>query len=184
MGRVPDQHTAINERASGFDNPTLVLFAKDATNALLPTKMLSRTAAALAVGIWTLASLFLLVKASKRSRPGDEITLFYLTALVVLILLPRLKPYAFVYALVPLWYLLKDRPIKVKAAVLTASVLLPFVAFQAEDYHGLVRIVAANLQLLSLAGVTAYLLVHHGWTGKDETVSTPSSNASTERLVA
>lgn len=125
LGNIPEpgKFTPMREWAANWTTPALPLVIKDVVKALeWPWLVAFAGYAILALGC---GCLFF----KMWHREFDRWTLFAYGVLFACILLPRFKPYTFVYALLPLYYLLHRQQIGAQAAVLAVAGAIPVLAY-------------------------------------------------------
>lgn len=158
-GLIPDQHAAIRETSAGASNPTLLLLLKDILKSLGAPK----AALALVYGLLSAAVAWQCYRIWRRDP--DPLTIWAFGMLLACLLLPRLKPYSFTYALLPVAYLSMRLSPPRQIALLGVGCLValwhlhnPFDALVSRHFlKGILRC----SQLLTLLAVTGLLLWWH-----------------------
>jgi hypothetical protein len=154
-GGFPGQTSALDEMRANWTNPALPLIIRDAVALLGGPALLAHAL----LGAGAVAAAALLLRLWRRE--SDALTLWSYGVLVVCLLLPRFKSYSFVYALVPLFYLLLRKSPGQQALVMLVGSLLPLLLFllpvDRDPERGLSLLVAVS-QMLSLGAVFALLL--------------------------
>jgi hypothetical protein len=158
-GLIPNQHAAIRETSSDASNPTLLLLLKDILKSLRAPK----AALALVYGLLLAAVAWQCCRIWRRDP--DPLTVWAFGMLLACLLLPRLKPYSFTYALLPVAYLSMRLSPPKQMALLGVGCLValwhlhnPFDALVSRHFlKGILRC----SQLLTLLAVTGLLLWWH-----------------------
>ena len=123
LGLHPNQHAPINE-IWPEGNPVFLLALKVFLADLRVDSPVLISGVA-AVMIFTMITLLL------RLRRGglDDVRLFSLGILFVMLLMPRMKPYSFTYAVLPVFFLIQGRPRTLQVGILLLSVWVPALLF-------------------------------------------------------
>lgn len=154
-GGFPGQVSALDETRANWSNPALPLIIGDAVALLGGPALLGYAL----LGAGAVAAAALLLRLWRRE--SDALTLWSYAVLVVCLLLPRFKPYSFVYPLVPLFYLLHRKSPGQQALVMLVGSLLPLLLFllpmDRDPERGLNFVVAVS-QMLGLGAAFALLL--------------------------
>lgn len=155
-GALPGQIGALDEMRASWTNPALPLILQDGVALLGGPAALAHAL----YGALLLAGVLLLLGLWRREP--DALTVWSYGVLVVCLLLPRFKPYSFVYALVPLFYLLRRKSPGRQALAMLLGTLLPLLAFGAPldrfFENDLMRLLAGVNQMLALCAAFALLL--------------------------
>jgi hypothetical protein len=127
LGRIPGQHSPLYE-PGGMSTPSSLLLCKDlGALAGLPYQVL--------YGLFA-TGLALLLYAKMRGRRFERMELLSLLVLFCLLLMPRLKPYSFAYALLPAYYLLKRSTFLEKTAALLVLSFVPLILYLVHTTSG------------------------------------------------
>jgi hypothetical protein len=158
-GLIPNQHAAIRETSAGASNPTLLLLLKN----ILKSLGASKAALTLVYGLLLAAVAWQCYRIWRRDP--EPLTIWAFGMLLACLLLPRLKPYSFTYALLPVAYFSMRLSPPKQMALLGVGCLValwhlhnPFDALVARHFlKGILRC----SQLLTLLAVTGLLLWWH-----------------------
>ena len=105
-----------------------------------------------------MAAMF--VRLMRRRRDIEDARLLSVLFLVVLALLPRLKPYSYVYATVPTWILFKDRSPLARTVLLACISAAPLLATgEGRISVPILNLLVGNLQFFALAAVALHGLI-------------------------
>lgn len=118
-GKIDNQNSPLNE-IGDFSNPSSLFFFKELFSRLFGLNNLI----SFAFFILFLALVILLFFIIRGQRIGN-LDLFSFGILSILLMLPRLKPYSFTLALLPIYFLTKDFDYKGKFWTITMASLLP-----------------------------------------------------------
>jgi hypothetical protein len=155
-GGLPGQFGALDEMQAGWTNQALPLILTDGVALLGGPAILGA-----ALNVVALLTGAVLLRGLWRRAP-DALTLWSYGVLVMCLWLPRFKPYSFVYALVPLFYLLRGKSPGQQALVMLLSTLLPLMVFQfllgQPVESELLKFLVGVNQMLALCAVFALLL--------------------------
>ncbi|MCP4351394.1 MAG: DUF2029 domain-containing protein [Desulfobacterales bacterium] len=130
MGNIPDQHAPIKE-TGGIGNSSLYFFIqanvmKYAPNVpFLPRCLYLLSVTAISVCFWRFFSA---------NKHISSIEIFSYGLLAVIIFLPRLKPYSFTSAILPVYFLTRKWEYKKKFMVIVIVSLLPGLFFTGSHY--------------------------------------------------
>ncbi|MBD3422681.1 MAG: DUF2029 domain-containing protein [Chitinivibrionales bacterium] len=155
-GSQASQHSAIKEEG-GKHNPSLMNFINDAVSDEKEFDPAALTAyvilAALIIGIY-----FLILQRNAAMDSKAKISLF---ALVLLLILPRLKPYSFGYAFLPVAILMANMKTANKLFIVLISCGFTFVMLVSTSFApGLLKYVVIDyMQLGSLVAAIAYIFL-------------------------
>lgn len=123
LGLHPNQHAPINE-VWPEGNPVFLLALKVFFADLRIDSPVLISAVA-AVMIFTMITLLITLR-----RSGlDDVRLFSMGTLFVMLLMPRMKPYSFTYAVLPVFFLIQGRPRSLQVGILLLSVWVPALLF-------------------------------------------------------
>ncbi len=111
IGRIDSQHTPINEATEGsIANPSLVLGVKTLSSLLFNNNVISLVILEI---IYVAFIAFSFTHYLNRQK-GNFLNIFCIGTLAILLISPRLQLYSFVFALIPVYFLIKDFDLKNK----------------------------------------------------------------------
>ncbi|HVZ74482.1 MAG TPA: glycosyltransferase 87 family protein [Polyangia bacterium] len=123
FGRIPNQHAPALEGLPDATNPTFVLALEGGLSGLGVPRVVYY------VVLVALLIVAVLVTRRLRARGLDDVRLFAVGALFVLLLLPRLKPYSLPFATLPVFLLAREASRLVQVVVVLVGVWLPSLGF-------------------------------------------------------
>lgn len=159
-GEILNRHSAIQETDAGPSNAALwPVIGRLSDMAPLPS-LAQRGIGLACVSLFGGAMAALFVRLARRKRDIEDARLLSILFLVVLALLPRLKPYSYVYAIIPTWILFKDRSPLAKAVLLACISAGPLLATGENRISvPILNLLVGNLQFFSLAAVAWHTLI-------------------------
>lgn len=154
VGKAGQQHSPIYE-SGGIKNPSLLFFTKELSERFFNS---NTTISIIIYLLCTLLVLLLFCIYIKRER-RRFLHIFSFGVLAIMIILPRLKPYSFAFALLPTYFLIKNFNFKNKLLAILLTSLLPLlVLIFGFSPHNVNTIWKYN-QLISLLAIFIFILL-------------------------
>jgi len=123
LGLHPNQHAPINE-VWPEGNPVFLLALKVF---LADLRLDSPALISVVAAVMIFSMITLLIRLRRRGL--DDVRLFSMGILFVMLLMPRMKPYSFTYAALPVFFLIQGRPRTLQVGILLLGVWVPALLF-------------------------------------------------------
>jgi hypothetical protein len=137
VGGLPGQRAPIFERLSDVTNPTFLLALDESMSRAHLGGAVVRYAA---IGVLFASSAWAMRRFQMNGM--DDVRLFSMGALFLLLLMPRVKPYSLPYAVPPIFLLAQGTPRRIQVGALLISVWVPGLLFNK-------RIMTLAMQMVS-----------------------------------
>jgi hypothetical protein len=123
LGLQPNQHAPIHELWPE-SNPVFLLALKTFLSAL---RIESSIPLCIVAAVMIFGTISIMTRLRRTGM--DDVRLFSMGTLFVLLLMPRVKPYSFPYAVLPVFYLIQGQSRSLQVATLLTSVWIPALLF-------------------------------------------------------